>query len=61
MDALYLQENVGIPLSKALAACTIARAEDPIEYVAAWLIQYVQNAKREEQVIFLYRLPDLLG
>ncbi|PRP82331.1 Dydc1 protein [Planoprotostelium fungivorum] len=53
MDAQYLSDNVGAPLSKALASCTLLRPEDPVEYVALYLLKYVQNwenVQKEKEV-----------
>lgn len=48
MDAQYLSDNVGAPLAKALASCTLLRPEDPIEYIALYLLKYVNNWESEQ-------------
>lgn len=50
MDADYLKENVGVPLAKGIAACVLQQPQDPVEFLALWLKQYVQTIQREQQV-----------
>lgn len=60
MDAQYLKESVGPALAKGLAATSLARPQDPIEYLANWLIKYVENDTRDKQVVFLHT-DNLIG
>jgi hypothetical protein len=50
MDAQYLKKTVGPALAKGLAAASVTRPQDPIEYLANWLIKYVENQERDNQV-----------
>jgi hypothetical protein len=46
MDATYLKENVGNVLSLALASAVTVKPEDPVEFIAKYLIKHVQNQQR---------------
>lgn len=50
MDAEYLKENVGTALAKGLAAVTIAKPADPVEFLGNWLLKYIDNRAVEEKV-----------
>lgn len=53
MDAAYLQKEVGVALSKGLAATTAAQPYDPVNYLGQWLLKYVQNQECETMVYLL--------
>ena len=41
--AMYLAQQVGPALTRALAECVLNRPEDAIDYVANWLLQNKQS------------------
>ena len=40
-DAQYLQETVGPALTAGLASCASAQPDDPVDYLAHWLLKYL--------------------
>lgn len=40
-DAKYLQESVGPALTAGLASCASAQPDDPVDYLAHWLLKYL--------------------
>ncbi|VEN50643.1 unnamed protein product [Callosobruchus maculatus] len=42
-DVNYLKENLGIPLTLALAEITAVQPKDPIHYLGHWLFKYRYN------------------
>jgi hypothetical protein len=40
-NAEYLRKAVGDVLSKGIAATTLAQPNDPVEFLATWLIKWV--------------------
>ena len=40
-DAQYLQDSVGPVLTAGLASCASAQPEDPVDYLAHWLLKYL--------------------
>ena len=46
MDSEYLKVTVGEPLAMAMAAAQVAQAEDQVDFVARWLLNYV-NVQKE--------------
>ncbi len=50
MDSQYLKDTVGLALSRGVAAASINHPHDPIDYLANWLIKYVENQKRDQKV-----------
>ena len=50
MDAAYLQSTVGPALAEALAKVTIARPEDPIDFISQYLHKYTANLSADRQV-----------
>jgi hypothetical protein len=40
-DAQYLQESVGPALTAGLASCASAQPDDPVDYLAHWLLKYL--------------------
>ena len=47
-DALYLQENVGAALTAGLASCASAQPDDPVDYLAHWLLKYLAVQDKKE-------------
>lgn len=52
MDAAYLKENVGEILALGLTQTLVRQPEDSVEYLANWLLEYVEAKEREEKVRF---------
>ena len=50
MDAKYLKDTVGIPLTLCLSEVCEKRPSDPIEYIAQWLYKHVENVEAENEV-----------
>ena len=55
-DATYLQDTVGPALTAGLASCASARPDDPVDYLAHWLLKYLavqekKAAASEAQVL----------
>ncbi|XP_064633611.1 DPY30 domain-containing protein 1-like [Lineus longissimus] len=50
MDSKYLEQQVGVPLSKCLAEVIQHRPIDPIEFMANWLKTYRQNVLFAEKM-----------
>ena len=48
MDSQYLNKNVSIALSEGISAMLVANPDDRIEYIANYLIQYVERRRRLE-------------
>jgi len=46
MDSQYLNKNVSIALSEGISAMLVANPDDRIEYIANYLIQYVERRRR---------------
>ena len=45
-ETAYLKDQLGGVLAKGLAAVAIARPQDPVEYLALWLLHYIQSKER---------------
>jgi len=52
MDAIYLKDNVEVALSEALTSMVVASPDDSIEYIANYLLAYVDRKSNEEKVSF---------
>mmetsp|Transcript_30134 Transcript_30134/g.42025 ORF Transcript_30134/g.42025 Transcript_30134/m.42025 type:complete len:637 (-) Transcript_30134:241-2151(-) len=50
MDAEYLKANVGDVLANGLTAVVLNQPEDSVDYLARWLLKYVDNTKAEEEL-----------
>lgn len=48
MDAEYLKANVGEVLANGLTAVVLNQPEDSVDYLARWLLKYVDNTKAEQ-------------
>lgn len=46
-ECAYLKDELGPVLAKGLAAVAAARPEDPTEYLALWLLHYLQKKERK--------------
>jgi len=46
-ETAYLKEELGPVLAKGLAAVAIARPSNPTEYLALWLLHYLQQRQRK--------------
>lgn len=53
MDVAYLKENVGDVLAEGLSQVLIRQPEDSVEFLATWLLQYVDAKDKREQVRLL--------
>eukprot|EP00287_Rhodomonas_sp_CCMP768_P032813 CAMPEP_0202856622 /NCGR_PEP_ID=MMETSP1389-20130828/92138_1 /ASSEMBLY_ACC=CAM_ASM_000865 /TAXON_ID=302021 /ORGANISM="Rhodomonas sp., Strain CCMP768" /LENGTH=328 /DNA_ID=CAMNT_0049535297 /DNA_START=1 /DNA_END=984 /DNA_ORIENTATION=+ len=49
-DAQYLQENVGHALTAGLASTAAAQPDDPVEYLANWLLKYLAVEEKKAKV-----------
>eukprot|EP00288_Rhodomonas_lens_P016941 CAMPEP_0177713232 /NCGR_PEP_ID=MMETSP0484_2-20121128/12827_1 /TAXON_ID=354590 /ORGANISM="Rhodomonas lens, Strain RHODO" /LENGTH=493 /DNA_ID=CAMNT_0019225103 /DNA_START=8 /DNA_END=1485 /DNA_ORIENTATION=+ len=49
-DAQYLQENVGDALTAALTSTAAAQPDDPVEYMAHWLLKYLAVEEKKAKV-----------
>ena len=49
-DAKYLQETVGPALTAGLASCASAQPDDPVDYLAHWLLKYLAVQEKKAQV-----------
>lgn len=49
MDSQYLNKNVSAALSEGISAMLVANPEDRVEYIANYLIQYVERRRRKEE------------
>lgn len=49
MDAEYLKDNVGDSLSAGLAAVVLNNPEDPVDYLAQWLLNSVDANKKADE------------
>lgn len=49
MDAEYLKDTVGDVLAQGLAATIIRNPPDSVQYLAQWLLSYVDNQNADEQ------------
>ena len=49
MEAAYLKRTVGTCLADGLAELSIKRPDDPIEYLALWMLKYKQNTLQRER------------
>ncbi|CAH2012221.1 unnamed protein product [Acanthoscelides obtectus] len=47
-DVNYLKENLGIPLTLALAEITTVQPKDPIHYLGHWLFKYRYNQEMSD-------------
>jgi hypothetical protein len=45
-----LQENVGPALTAGLASVAAAQPDDPVEYLAHWLLKYLAIEEKKEKV-----------
>eukprot|EP00696_Hemimastix_kukwesjijk_P008638 gnl/Hemi2/20922_TR6932_c0_g2_i1.p1 gnl/Hemi2/20922_TR6932_c0_g2~~gnl/Hemi2/20922_TR6932_c0_g2_i1.p1 ORF type:complete len:582 (-),score=222.34 gnl/Hemi2/20922_TR6932_c0_g2_i1:96-1841(-) len=50
MDTVYLKEQVGAPLSFAMAAMAIKKPSDPVDFIGRWLLKYVENQTKDEVI-----------
>lgn len=50
LDAKYIAEVLGQPLTSALAEVAEKRPWDPIEYLAQWLYKYKSNQAYHQKV-----------
>uniref|UniRef100_A0A6U4NIS8 GAF domain-containing protein n=1 Tax=Hemiselmis andersenii TaxID=464988 RepID=A0A6U4NIS8_HEMAN len=50
MDAQYLQENVGPALTAGLASVAAGQPDDPVDYLAHWLLKYLAVQDKKEKV-----------
>nr|CAH7768246.1 unnamed protein product [Callosobruchus chinensis] len=58
-DVNYLKENLGIPLTLALAEITAVQPKDPIHYLGHWLFKYRYNQEMSEvQTIEINQLTE---
>ena len=48
-DAAYLQESVGPALTAGLASCASAQPEDPVDYLAHWLLKYLAVQEKKDK------------
>ena len=55
MENSYLQSTVGPALIEALAKASVAHPEDPIEYIAHYLLKYKANQEADVKVIVVVR------
>lgn len=56
MDSEYLKQNVGAVLADGLAAVVLNNPPDQVDYLARWLLKYVDTVEREQQVCMLVPL-----
>ena len=47
-DAQYLQEAVGPALTAGLASCAAVQPDDPVDYLAHWLLKYLAVQEKKE-------------
>ena len=50
MDTEFLKRKVGDVLAEGFAELFLLKPEDPVEYLADWLIKYQQNCREREEV-----------
>lgn len=50
MESEYVRKNVGDALAKGLAQVALQRPNDPIEFLALWLLQHKNNLAERENV-----------
>jgi len=50
-DAAYLQESVGPALTAGLASCASAQPDDPVDYLAHWLLKYLAVQEKKSKVV----------
>jgi hypothetical protein len=48
MDAEYLKVNVGETLATGLAAVVMSNPPDPVDFLAKWLLNHVENVKKSD-------------
>ena len=46
-ESAYLKDDLGPVLAKGLAAVTISRPADPVEFLGLWLLHYLQQKERK--------------
>lgn len=56
MDAAYLKENVGEVLAEGLAQVLVRQPEDSVEFLANWLLDYVDKQEAQAKVCVFYCL-----
>ena len=60
MDADWLKRSVGAPLQKALTAMVVVQPKDPVEFIGAFLLQYVaQEESKEAQAALFTKATEL--
>ncbi len=50
MDAAYLKENIGEVLAEGLTHVLVRQPEDSVEFLANWLLEYVDSKEKEQKV-----------
>lgn len=50
-DFVYLKETVGPTLTEALAALAIKQPDDPVDFIAHYLLKHVANVRRETDLL----------
>ena len=48
-ESAYLKDELGPILAKGLAAVSVARPSDPVEYLGLWLLHHLQQKERKAQ------------
>ena len=48
MDVDYLKKNVGETLATGLAAVVMNNPPDSVDFLAKWLLNYVENVKKQD-------------
>lgn len=54
-ESQYLQHAVGHVLPDAMAAAITGQPEDPVEFVANYLLKFLENQEKDKQVFSLNR------
>ncbi|XP_065077633.1 tropomyosin-like [Ochlerotatus camptorhynchus] len=52
-DVKYIQDTIGLPLRKGLALSFLHQPEDPIEFLAAFLVKYDKDQKKQAERVRL--------
>lgn len=50
-ESAYLKDELGPVLAKGLAAVSIAKPSDPVEYLGLWLLHHLQQKERKAQEV----------